>query len=93
MRLSRPCYNKPHRCPGWAGGGELYAKVQRCEGGRLNGLHEKRLWRWRFNRCGSCDVVVLPYAVRLLDWRWWQTEARRFMRDVRYSMSDYFNGR
>lgn len=21
MRLSRPCYDKPHRCPGWAGGG------------------------------------------------------------------------
>lgn len=32
-RLSRPCYDKAHRCPGWAGGGMKSAKVTRCKGG------------------------------------------------------------
>jgi hypothetical protein len=34
-RLSRPCYDKPHRCPGWAGGGLKYPKTDRCDGGRI----------------------------------------------------------
>lgn len=32
IRISRPCYDKPHRCPGWAGGGCLGAKEDRCTG-------------------------------------------------------------
>jgi hypothetical protein len=35
MRLSRPCYDKAHRCPGENGGGIHYAKVYRCSGGRI----------------------------------------------------------
>ena len=34
-RLSRPCYDKAHRCPGWAGGGMKYAKTTRCADGRI----------------------------------------------------------
>lgn len=34
-RLSRPCYDKAHRCPGWAGGGGRSAKQSRCDGGRI----------------------------------------------------------
>ena len=81
MRLSRPCYDKMHRCPGWAGGGNRYARVQRCTDGRLVGAHDdtlytKCLWWLRFNRCTACDVLVLPYAVRFLDPTNWRSEIR-----------------
>jgi hypothetical protein len=78
MRLSRPCYDKPHRCPGWAGGGMRYAKVDRCDGGRLDIY--RSWWQWRINRCDTCGVYVLPYVVRWLDWRWWGYVLRRFAR-------------
>jgi hypothetical protein len=78
IRISRPCYDKMHRCPGWNGGGTHSAKVTRCEGGhiyfyaRKGSNHVKRLWKWRFNRCPACRVIVLPYMVRWLDWGWWK---------------------
>lgn len=80
MRLSRPCYDKMHRCPGWAGGGMRFAKVNCCKDGRLRdpkreSIYEGFWWRWRFNRCNTCDVLVLPYVVRELDWRWWKYKA------------------
>ncbi len=34
-RLSRQCYDKFWRCPGWAGGGFRAARWQRCTGGSL----------------------------------------------------------
>lgn len=84
MRISRPCYDKFHRCPGWAGGGVKYAKRgSRCEGGHIAVDYDARLWKWRLWRCGTCDVVVLPYLVRWLDFGWWRwvlTSSRRFWR-------------
>lgn len=77
MRISRPCYDKQHRCPGWAGGGERYAKVNRCKNGRVVGPYEGRLWQWKAHRCNVCDVIVLPYVVRWLDWRWWRATLSR----------------
>jgi len=72
LRISRPCYDKVRRCPGWAGGGTRYAKRDRCDNGSLPWeMFEKRLWKWRFNRCTTCGVFVLPYMVRWLDWRFW----------------------
>ena len=71
MRISRPCYDKMHRCPGWAGGGTRYAKAPSCNGGSLTGAFEKKLWRWRLNRCRECKVLVLPYMIRWLDWHWY----------------------
>lgn len=72
MRISRPCYDKYHRCPGWAGGGTKYAKITRCHGGSLTGCYERRLWKWRRNKCPACGVTVLPYMVRWLDLGWWK---------------------
>lgn len=71
MRLSRPCYDKAHRCPGWAGGGMRFASPARCAGGSLRDgrYYEGRLWRWRFNR-HDCGVLVLPYVVRWVDPTW-----------------------
>ena len=78
MRISRPCYDKRHRCPGWAGGGMLFAKVTRCNGGYIT---------YGQSRCNKCDVVVLPSFVRWADWRWvsWKVpfEAGILYRDVR----------
>lgn len=89
MRISRPCYDKMHRCPGWSGGGIHSAKVTRCEGGYISyytttpGSHQvKRLWKWRLNRCPKCGVVVLPYAVRYLDWGWYRWQQDRAVRAV-----------
>ena len=64
MRFSRPCYDKPHRCPGWAGGGTRSARVDRCENGSVTtlpkihethgyytvGEHPANNW-WMFGRC------------------------------------------
>lgn len=77
FRISRPCYDKPRRCPGWAGGGTRYARVRRCDSGYINYYlrkddpdKAKRLWAWRLNQCPKCGVWVLPYVVRWLDWRY-----------------------
>jgi hypothetical protein len=78
VRISRPCYDKYHRCPGWAGGGMRRAKVKRCENGSLPYL-TGRFRLWRFNRCPKCRVVVLPYRVRWADWRWWKWRLHRWL--------------
>lgn len=78
MRLSRPCYDKPHRCPGWAGGGWNTAKRDdRCPGGSVRTKGDDgypgnvpeamrggypRHYPWRFGRCTRCEVVTWPVA-------------------------------
>lgn len=79
MRISRPCYDKIRRCPGWAGGGMRFAKVDRCDNGMLDSaLYGRRCWRWRLNRCPACGVLVLPYAIRWIDPSWWRYRAGLF---------------
>jgi len=86
FRLSRPCYDKPWRCPGWAGGGLKLAKKYHCENGRMTGWEGDQRWpQWRFQRCTQCSTVTLPFALRRLDptwiaWRitrWWETRDLR----------------
>jgi hypothetical protein len=82
VRISRPCYDKYWRCPGWAGGGTRYAEVVRCDGGSLTTVidHESR-WRiWRTYRCPQCGVYVLPYVIRYADPRWWVWQLRDLRR-------------
>lgn len=70
-RLSRPCYDKPWRCPGWAGGGSKLAYVQRCPGGSTTLIDaEGWRWKWGFQR-HDCGVIVLPLMTRWLDPTWW----------------------
>ena len=91
FRISRPCYSKMHRCPGWAGGGMRYAKRDRCAGTGYVGsprrgsriIYEGKLWRLRVNRCTACGVWVLPWAVRYLDPGWWGYRAARKIEDWR----------
>jgi hypothetical protein len=88
QRFSRPCYDKYHRCPGWNGGGTRSAKVDRCEGGYLSYFTDdrlKRLWRWRFNQCPKCHVIVFPWVIRYVDpmywWRWKRRDLVRWWED------------
>lgn len=68
MRISRPCFDKYWRCPGWAGGGCRHAKVERCPGGSLTSVidFDSRRWKWKFHQCPECGVWVMPYMVRYL---------------------------
>lgn len=84
MRLSRGCYDKYRRCPGWIGGGPKYARVKRCEGGYLIDVYERPLWKWRFHRCSKCDVLVLPYVSRWLSVPNLIHEVRWKIRDLAY---------
>lgn len=92
IRLSRPCYDKPHRCPGWAGGGVRSARVYRCTsdnggGGSLRGgyYYERGLlpWSLRFSYHRPCRTLVLPYVVRHVDPGWWRWKLRWMLLDVR----------
>lgn len=68
LPFSRPCYDKPHRCPGRAGGGMKWAMVYRCERGSLQAPYYRRYWLG--TRCPECGLYVLPIAVEWLDWTW-----------------------
>jgi hypothetical protein len=91
MRLSRPNYDKPHRCPGWSGGGWTGATGDRCEGGSIrtalaNDQPQRAGYpgehRWRFGHCTTCDIVTWPVVIRWLDptwlkWAWWDRPRMR----------------
>lgn len=74
-RLSRSCYDKFHRCPGWNGGGPHFAKKNRCDEGRIS--FDKKMWKWRFHGCDKCNVIVWPYVTRYLSIPWLIWKLRR----------------
>lgn len=77
MRISRPCYDKYHRCPGWAGGGMRYAETNKCPNlGYVAVDYDERLWRWRLHRCNKCGVLVLPTNIRYIDPTYWTSMTR-----------------
>lgn len=81
--ISRPCYDKPRRCPGWAGGGWKSAKHFLCRdhdrySGYLNINFKNRWWKWKTHRCPTCKVVVLPYVIRWTSPRSWWYEIKYF---------------
>lgn len=67
MRFSRPCFDKPHHCPGYAGGGIKYAKKQRCKSGYI-----KNVYGIGLHHCSVCNTIVLPYWVRWFSPGWWK---------------------
>lgn len=107
MRLSRPCYDKPHRCPGWAGGGTKGSKVDRCDGGsiRTRGLaigeeDGRRVVygeypgtdKWRFGHCTDCDVLTWPVALcHMFDPGWWRWELSSLRTRIEDSWDDFWN--
>ncbi|MGY0497113.1 hypothetical protein ACWZHB_01255 [Nocardia sp. FBN12] len=89
-KISRPCYDKSWRCPGWNGGGMRYAKVAYCPSGyitwgmsraaleHLPSAEVSRYPAWNaLGQCSKCDVRVLPAWVRQLDPTYWLGEIQR----------------
>ena len=92
-RVRRGCYDKYHRCSGWAGGGMRYTDHRVCPDGSLSGCYDKRLWKWRFNTCNKgCGTLVLPYATRWIDPSWIWYEAKSKLRDWKHERSWRRNG-
>lgn len=100
MRLSRPCYDKPHRCPSKVGGGTRFTdKPSYCKGGYVFTRSEYKDFPgeyrspgaapWRFGHCEGCDVVTWPYVLRWLDWRYvWGWKIQDIPRRFRYWRQD-----
>jgi hypothetical protein len=84
-KLSRGCYDKYRRCPGWAGGGWKLAETRLCHGdngGYLNVDYNASWWKWKIHRCDNCDVIVLPYM-----FRW--TSPRSWWYEIKYARSSW----
>jgi len=80
MKISRPDFNKPKRCPTWAGPGWGRKRIKRsgnCEA-LININYEDKLWRYKLQKCDSCGVIVLPFNLRYLDWYTWYLKAIYF---------------
>lgn len=91
MRVSQPCWNKPRRCPGWAGPGWTSPVTATCPGGNIR--TRPRLIRdavngdwssdhpgtnaWRFGRCDTCGRVTTPFALRRAYPTYWLDAALR----------------
>lgn len=70
-RVRRGCYDKFHRCPGWAGGGWKYPRPEDvvCPSGSLPNAFERKWWFKFHDKCGT---LVLPFWSRWLDPAWWR---------------------
>lgn len=94
MGFRRHCYDKPWRCPGWAGGGWKRPSDKRdiCDGGSF-APHWKSGCQWHFHKCYWCGTVAVPLVTRWLDPTWWKfvltrkvpqwLEWRRDLRQIR----------
>lgn len=81
IKISRPCYDKYRRCPGWAGAGWKYNRRDWCHDGMASWeFFELPRWTWRWWRCIECGTLVLPYNARYLDPRWWRHWTPRRLR-------------
>jgi hypothetical protein len=102
VRLSRPDYDKEHRCPGGiSGGGWKFSKVEHCVGGYVTVRvmdegypgHPGK-YRWHFGHCNRCDTVTWPVALcHLVDPTWWRFAVWRFWdRRIMDSVRDWRDG-
>lgn len=71
ISIRRACYDKPHRCPGWAGGGFRYPKDGKtiCANGYFP-YTDSRFDGWKLRRCTTCGTVRLPIHLKWLDPSW-----------------------
>jgi hypothetical protein len=88
LNVSRPCYDKRHRCPGSVGGGMKSAKVELCHGGYVNHPStldpNRRASNWEFGRCKKCGVLVLPSNIQYVDPSNWPWLVRSMIRDIKW---------
>lgn len=85
MNIRRACYDKPHRCPGWAGGGFHYPKEGKsiCDSGFIP-YSESRFDAWLFKKCSRCGTVRLPIVTKWLDPSWLKFWVVREIEDWKY---------
>lgn len=78
VRIARQDYDKPHRCPGWAGSGWNFTTLaddETCPNGYV-AWYDKPFAKWRTNTCTKkCGTLVLPYATRYVDPSWYRMVA------------------
>lgn len=83
--IRQGCYDKYHRCPGWAGAGFRYTFHPVCGGGLVPDAYGRKWW-FRFHP--ECGTLVLPYYSRYLDPEWL---ARTAGRNIRMAIFDFRN--
>jgi len=88
FRFRRHCYDKPWRCPGWAGGGwRSPRRGDACDDGSLSRYwNPTRRWytHWQFHRCLTCGTIAIPHVTRWLDWTWLGYKIKWWYRELRY---------
>jgi hypothetical protein len=64
-----------------------YAREDRCSSisqrCRVSDAYEGTFWFLKFHRTTGCKLLVLPYAVRWLDWRWYQYDIQHVVQNIR----------
>lgn len=66
MKIMRPNYDKPWRCPNWSGPA-LRAGVGPCPGGSTAAQWGSRWDHWKVFRCPKCGTIILPFVIRWVD--------------------------
>lgn len=84
IHIRRACYDKPWRCPGWAGGGWRYPKKTVCEGGSIGHYESKLANLFLPRRHADCGTVRLPLIVKWVDPTWVLYIAYRKIQDWKY---------
>ena len=86
-RWSRPCYDKPRRCPGWAGGGWKYARVTLCPEEKPGGFSDDLMdgkprgylpidsyeSRWWRWKIHTCPDCGVKVLPYMVRWTSWRT--------------------
>lgn len=90
MRLSRPCYDKFHRCPGWAGGGFKYPKVDKCTNGYIKYGKDYTYRIWEFGHCSKCDVIVFPNHIRYIDATFYKSELLWKIQKIKWAVQNAY---
>lgn len=94
LRISRADYDKSFRCPGWSGSGLTWNAKNWCDDPELPGgvrrwpqarYDARRSMLWRIDKTNCCNTIVLPIALRVFEWRWWDLRLRFLVSDLRYA--------
>lgn len=88
MRIRKACYDKAHRCPGWAGGGFRFAKKDVCDNGYIP-YSESRWDSWKVKKCATCGTIRLPIITKWLDPEWVSYVVRHKVRDMIWEWRNY----
>lgn len=73
-RIVRKDYDKPNRCPSWAGPGIIPYFFEKdlpdCDNGQ-SGYYDDDCNLWHFHECSTCGVKTFPIFFNYFDPQWW----------------------